>query len=76
MEKRDLNESTFYANANQIRLWNEGQSQALRQKSLGSSIMGSDFITEGHGYLKDDKEAAHLYLQTKRGISMTCLLHK
>ena len=42
--------------------------QVLRQKSLGSSMMVSDFIVEGHGYLKDDKEAAHLYLETQRGI--------
>ena len=59
-------ESTFYANADQTRFWNDGQSQVLRQKSLGSSIMVSDFIIEGHGYLKDDKEAAHLYLETQK----------
>lgn len=53
-------ESTFYVNANQTWFWNDGQSQVLRQKLLGSSIMVSDFI-EGHGYLKD-KEAARLYL--------------
>ena len=69
-EKRYLrvthDESTFYANADQTRFWNDGQSQVLRQKSLGSSIMVSDFIIEGHGYLKDDKEAARLYLETQK----------
>ena len=80
-EKRYLrvtrDESTFYANADQTRFWHDGQSQVLRQKSLGSSIMVSDFIVEGHGYLKDDEEAARLYLETQKGgILMTCLLHK
>ena len=41
-------ESTFYANADQTRFWNDGESQILRQKSLGSSIMVSDFIVEGY----------------------------
>ena len=72
MERRDISESTFYANADQTRFWNDGRSQVLRQKSLGSSIMVSDFIVEGHGYLKDDKEAARLYLETqvKRAITI------
>ena len=35
-------ESTFYANTDQTRFWNDGQSQVLRQKALGSSIMVSD----------------------------------
>ena len=69
-EKRYLrvthDESTFYANPDQTRFWNDGQSQVLRQKSLGSSIMVSDFIIECHGYLKDDKEAARLYLETQK----------
>ena len=37
-------ESTFYANANQTRFWNDGQAQVLLQKSLNSSIMVSDFF--------------------------------
>ena len=28
--------------------------------------MVSDFIVEGHGYLKDDQEAARLYLETNK----------
>jgi hypothetical protein len=47
-------ESTFYSNADQTRFWNDGECQVLRQKSLGSSIMVSDFIVEGHRYLRDD----------------------
>ena len=47
-------ESTFYANADQTRFWSDGEQQLLRQKSLGQSIMVSDFIVEGHGYLRDE----------------------
>ena len=49
-------ESTFYTNTDQTRFSNEGQSQVLHQKSLGVSIMVSDFIVEGYGYLCHDKE--------------------
>ena len=63
---RIAHESTFYANADQTLFWNDGHSQVLRQKSLGSSIMVSDFIVEDHGYLKDDKEAACVYLETQK----------
>ena len=52
--------------ADQTRFWNDGESQVLRQKSLGSSVMVSDFIVEGYGYLCDDKEAARLYLETQK----------
>ena len=37
-----------------------------RQKFLGSSIMVSDLIVEGHGYVCDDKGEARLYLETRR----------
>ena len=59
-------ESTFYANADQTRFWNDGHSQVLRQKSLGSSIMVSDFLVEGNGYLKDENASARLYLETQK----------
>ena len=59
-------ETTFYSNADQTTFWNDGECQVLRQKSLGSSIMISDFIVEGHGYLRDDKGEARLYLETQR----------
>ena len=38
----------------------------MRQKSLGSSVMVSDFLVEGNGYLKDDVGAARLYLETQK----------
>ena len=59
-------ESTFYANADQTRFWNDGQSQVLRQKALGSSIMVSDFIVEGYGYLCHEEKAARLLLETQK----------
>lgn len=59
-------ESTFYANADQTRFWSDGTVPALRQKSLGSSIMVSDFIVEGYGYLRNDQGEARLLLETQR----------
>ena len=57
-------ESTFYANADQTR---DGQAQVIRQKSLGSSIMVSDFLVEGNGYLEDENGSARLFLETNKG---------
>ena len=59
-------ESTFYSNADQTRFWNDGEAQVIRQKSLGSSIMVSDFLVEGNGYLQDDNGSARLYLETNK----------
>ena len=76
-EKRYLriahDEFTFYSNTDQTRFWNDGQSQVLRQKLLGSNIMVSDFIVKGHGYLKDD-----IYMETQKRdiLIMKCLLRK
>ena len=39
-------ESTFYANADQSSYWGDGTLSVLKQKSLGQSIMVSDFIEE------------------------------
>ena len=59
-------ESTFYANADQSQFWSDGEQQLLRQKSLGQSIMVSDFIVEGYGYLKDENNSARLCLETQK----------
>ena len=46
-------ESTFYANADQTKYWNDGTINILKQKSLGQAIMVSDFIEEyGSDYLR------------------------
>ena len=40
-------ESTFYANADQSRYWGDYYNKILKQKSLGQSIMASDFSMTG-----------------------------
>ena len=59
-------EFTFYSNADQTRFKSDGYVPALRQKSLGSNIMISDFIVEEHRYLKDDRNEARLLLETQK----------
>ena len=59
-------ESTFYANADQSQFWSDGEQQLLRQKSLGQSIMVSDFIVERYGYLKDENNSARLCLEIQK----------
>ena len=44
-------ESTFNANDDESLQWGRPESQVIRTKSRGSSIMVSDFITENDGYL-------------------------
>ena len=56
-------ESTYYANADQSYHWTNGTSQALKQKSLGQSVMVSDFIEEVNGFLKYESEEARLLLE-------------
>jgi hypothetical protein len=56
-------ESTFYANADQSFHWTDGTKQVLKQKSLGQSIMVSDFIDEVGGFLQHDGEKARLQLE-------------
>ena len=59
-------ESTFYANADQSYYWCDGENQVLRQKSLGASIMVSDFIEEVGGYLHHGETEARLLLETNK----------
>ena len=58
-------ESTLYANADQTRFWSDGEQQLLRQKSLGQSIMVSDFTVEEHGYLREECMEARVLLETQ-----------
>ena len=58
-------ESTFYANADQSRYWDDGTLSVLKQKSLGQAIMVSDFIDEASSdYLQHDNKIARLLLET------------
>ena len=59
-------ESTFYANADQSCYWADDSVTILKQKSLGQSIMVSDFIEEcSNDYLEYDGEQARLLLETQ-----------
>ena len=61
-------ESTFYSNADQSRYWCDGHNQVLKQKSLGASIMVSDFVDELNGYLQHEGEEARLLLETQKDV--------
>ena len=62
---RVVHESTFYSNADRSRYWCDNDSQVLKQKSLGSSIMVSDFIDEMDGYLRHDGKETRVLLETQ-----------
>ena len=66
-------ESTFYANADQAFFWSDGSSSVLKQKSLGQSIMVSDFVEEKSNYfLQNGGMKARLCLETQR--KLDCVL--
>ena len=64
-------ECTFYANCDQSLFWGDNEITILRSKSLGVSIMVSDFIDERAGYVRDGDERARLLIEPQRW-----LLHK
>ena len=59
-------ECTYYANCDQSYFWADEHTNVLRQKSLGASIMVSDFIDEVNGFLHDDREEARVLLETSK----------
>ena len=59
-------ESTYYSNCDQSFFWGDDQTNVLKQKSLGSSIMVSDFVDEVIGFLRDGSDEARLMLETSR----------
>ena len=59
-------ECTFYANSDQSYFWGDDHTNVLRQKSLGASIMVSDFIDEVAGYVRCDEDQARLLIETHR----------
>ena len=64
------NESTFYANADQSRYWGDDYNTVLKQKSLGQSIMISDFIEEATGdFLCHNDEKARKLVETDTSIA-------
>ena len=46
--------------------WGDGLTNVLRSKSLGASIMVSDFVDEVSGYVRDEQGQARLLLETNR----------
>ena len=59
-------ECTYYANSDQSYFWGDSETNVLRQKSLGASIMVSDLIDEVSGYVRDGQDQARLLLETQR----------
>ena len=59
-------ECTFYANSDQSFFWGDGHTNVLRQKSLGASIIVSDFTAEVSGFVRDDEGEDRLLLETQR----------
>ena len=59
-------ECTFYANCDQSLFWGDNETTVLRSKSLGASIMVSDFIDEVAGYVRDGDERARLLIEPHR----------
>ena len=58
-------ESTFYANCDQSHYWGDSQTSVLKQKSLGNSIMVSDFIDECDGYLEFNGNKARVMIEVQ-----------
>ncbi len=59
-------ESTYYANCDQSYFWGDEQTNVLRQKSLGSLIMVSDFVDEVSGFVRDGYAMARLLLEMSK----------
>ena len=56
-------ECIFQSNADETYFWSDGTMQTLKPKSMGSSIMVSDFIDEQIGYLANTHQEAREYLE-------------
>ena len=59
-------ECTFYANCDQTFFWADSDTNVLRQKSLGASIMVFDFIDEVSGFLRDEADQARLLVKINK----------
>ena len=60
------NESTYYANCDQTYFWGDDETNVIKQKSLGSSLMVSDFVDETIGFLQDDSSEARVILEMSK----------
>ena len=59
-------ESTYYAKCDQSYFWGDEQTNVLRQKSLGSSIIVYDFVDMASGFVRDGSNMACLLLETNK----------
>ena len=68
-------ECTYYTNSSQPFFWGDDLTNVLRSKSLGASIMVSDFVYEVSGYVGDEQHQAQLLLekQNEMDISQTII---
>ena len=57
-------ECTYYANSSQPFFLGDNLTNVLRSKSLGASIMVSDFVDEMSRYVRDEQGQAGLLLET------------
>ena len=44
--------------------WGDEETNVSRQKSLGASMMVSDYVEEVSGFLQDEENMAHVFLET------------
>ena len=59
-------EITFYANCDQSYFWADAHTSVIKQKSLGQSIMISDFIEEVDGFLTFQGHSARVSLEIQK----------
>ena len=59
-------ESTYYANCDQSYFWGDEHTNVLKQKSLGQSIMVSDFIDNVNGFLQFNDSKARVMIEVHK----------
>ena len=59
-------ESTYYANCDQSYFWGDEHTNVLKQKSLGQSIMVSDFVDNVNGFLQFNDSKASVMIEVHK----------
>ena len=59
-------ESTYYANCDQSYFWGDEHTNVLKKKSLGQSIMVSDFVDELNGFLQFNDCKARILIEVHK----------
>ena len=68
-------QSTYYANCDQSYFWSEEKTNVLKNKSLGTSIMVSDFIAEVSGFLTAEKKTIIIAQTSIKTVFQGCQHH-